>query len=442
MGFTQFSFILRLLPIFFIIYYASPSKYRNILLFIGSIVFMSFGNWKNLAVLLGITIVDYLLLFTMRNYKNMVKKLLFASVLVIDIGVLLYFKYIVHTLPLGISFYTFMAISCAVDIYYGSAAIGSFIEYGTYMTMFPKLIQGPIVQYKEIKGQLKERVISWNKMENGLEEFVIGLAFKTLIADKIAILWNNVQMIGFESISTPMAWLGALAFSMEIYFEFWGYSIMAVGLGKMLGFDFPQNFDHPYASATVGEYYRRWHITLGKWFRDYVYIPLGGNRKGKVRLLLNLLIVWALTGIWHGVTLNYLIWAGVLVFFIILEKFVYAKFLQQQRISSTIYVWFIIPLTWVIFAITNVKALGIYFTRLFPFWGAGEAVNPNDFIYYGKNHILIILLGFVVSLPQFYKIYQKIKDCVWFKILLIVVFWFSVIQIHKGANNPFMYSGF
>lgn len=442
MGFTQFSFILRLLPIFFIIYYASPSKYRNILLFIVSIVFMSFGNWKNLAVLLGITIVDYLLLFTMRNYKNMVKKLLFASVLVIDIGVLLYFKYIVHTLPLGISFYTFMAISCAVDIYYGSAAIGSFIEYGTYMTMFPKLIQGPIVQYKEIKGQLKERVISWNKMENGLEEFVIGLAFKTLIADKIAILWNNVQMIGFESISTPMAWLGALAFSMELYFDFWGYSIMAVGLGKMLGFDFPQNFDHPYASSTVGEYYRRWHITLGKWFRDYVYIPLGGNRKGKVRLLLNLLIVWALTGIWHGVTHNYLIWAGVLVFFIILEKFVYAKFLQQHRIISTIYVWFIIPLTWVIFAITNVKALGIYFTRLFPFWGTGESVNPNDFIYYGKNYILIILLGFVISLPELYKVYQKIKDCVLFKILLIVVFWFSVIQIHKGANNPFMYSGF
>lgn len=442
MGFTQFSFILRLLPIFFIIYYASPSKYRNILLFIVSIVFMSFGNWKNLAVLLGITIVDYLLLFTMRNYKNMVKKLLFASVLVIDIGVLLYFKYIVHTLPLGISFYTFMAISCAVDIYYGSATIGSFIEYGTYMTMFPKLIQGPIVQYKEIKGQLKERVISWNKMENGLEEFVIGLAFKTLIADKIAILWNDVQMIGFESISTPMAWLGALAFSMELYFDFWGYSIMAVGLGKMLGFDFPQNFDHPYASSTVGEYYRRWHITLGKWFRDYVYIPLGGNRKGKVRLLLNLLIVWTLTGIWHGVTPNYLIWAGVLVFFIILEKFVYGNFLQQHKIISTIYIWFIIPLTWVIFAVTNVKALGIYFTRLFPFWGTGEAVNPNDFIYYGKNYILIILLGFVVSLPQFYKVYKKIKDCVWFKILLIAVFWFSVIQIHKGANNPFMYSGF
>lgn len=411
-------------------------------MFIVSIVFMSFGNWKNLAVLLGITMVDYLLLFTMRNYKNMVKKLLFASVLVIDIGVLLYFKYIVHTLPLGISFYTFMAISCAVDIYYGSATIGSFIEYGTYMTMFPKLIQGPIVQYKEIKGQLKERVISWNKMENGLEEFVIGLAFKTLIADKIAILWNDVQMIGFESISTPMAWLGALAFSMELYFDFWGYSIMAVGLGKMLGFDFPQNFDHPYASSTVGEYYRRWHITLGKWFRDYVYIPLGGNRKGKVRLLLNLLIVWTLTGIWHGVTPNYLIWAGVLVFFIILEKFVYGNFLQQHKIISTIYIWFIIPLTWVIFAVTNVKALGIYFTRLFPFWGTGEAVNPNDFIYYGKNYILIILLGFVVSLPQFYKVYQKIKDCVWFKILLIAVFWFSVIQIHKGANNPFMYSGF
>lgn len=411
-------------------------------MFIVSIVFMSFGNWKNLTVLLGITIVDYLLLFTMRNYKNMVKKLLFASVLVIDIGVLLYFKYIVHTLPLGISFYTFMAISCAVDIYYGSATIGSFIEYGTYMTMFPKLIQGPIVQYKEIKGQLKERVISWNKMENGLEEFVIGLAFKTLIADKIAILWNDVQMIGFESISTPMAWLGALAFSMELYFDFWGYSIMAVGLGKMLGFDFPQNFDHPYASSTVGEYYRRWHITLGKWFRDYVYIPLGGNRKGKVRLLLNLLIVWTLTGIWHGVTPNYLIWAGVLVFFIILEKFVYGNFLQQHKIISTIYIWFIIPLTWVIFAVTNVKALGIYFTRLFPLWGTGEAVNPNDFIYYGKNYILIILLGFVVSLPQFYKVYQKIKDCVWFKILLIAVFWFSVIQIHKGANNPFMYSGF
>lgn len=442
MGFTQLSFILRLLPIFFIIYYASPSKYRNILLFIVSIVFISFGNWKNLAVLLGITIVDYLLLFTMRNYKNMVKKLLFASVLVIDIGVLLYFKYVVHTLPLGISFYTFMAISSAVDIYYGFATIGSFIEYGTYMTMFPKLIQGPIVQYKEIKGQLKERAISWNKMENGLEEFVIGLAFKTLIADKIAILWNDVQMIGFESISTPMAWLGALAFSMELYFDFWGYSIMAVGLGKMLGFDFPQNFDHPYASSTVGEYYRRWHITLGKWFRDYVYIPLGGNRKGKVRLLLNLLIVWTLTGIWHGVTPNYLIWAGVLVFFIILEKFVYGNFLQQHKIISTIYIWFIIPLTWVIFAVTNVKALGIYFTRLFPFWGTGEAVNPNDFIYYGKNYILIILLGFVVSLPQFYKVYQKIKDCVWFKILLIAVFWFSVIQIHKGANNPFMYSGF
>lgn len=442
MGFTELNFLLRFLPVFFLIYYVSPSKYRNIILFLASIVFIAFGNWKNLAVLLGITVIDYILLFIMRNHRDLSRKLLFGAMLVIDLGVLLYFKYIVQALPLGISFYTFMAISCGVDIYYGKASIGSFAEFGAYLTMFPKLVQGPIVQYRDIKTQLKERSVSWTKMENGLEEFVIGLAFKTMIADKIAILWNDVRMIGFDSISTPMAWLGAMAFSMELYFDFWGYSIMAVGLGKMMGFDLPHNFDHPYASATVSEYYRRWHITLGKWFRDYVYIPLGGNRVGKARLLINLLVVWALTGIWHGVTLNYLLWAGVLVLFIILEKFVYGKFLQEHRIISTVYIWLIIPLTWVIFAITDFKSLGVYFTRLFPFWGTGEAVNTGDFIYYGKDFVLIIIAAFVVSLPQMNKLYNKFKDYVVFKLLLIGVFWFCAYQIHKGANNPFMYSGF
>ena len=225
MGFTELNFLLRFLPVFFLIYYVSPSKYRNIILFLASIVFIAFGNWKNLAVLLGITVIDYILLFIMRNHRNLSRKLLFGAMLVIDLGVLLYFKYTVQALPLGISFYTFMAISCGVDIYYGKASIGSFAEFGAYLTMFPKLVQGPIVQYRDIKTQLKERSVSWTKMENGLEEFVIGLAFKTMIADKIAILWNDVRMIGFDSISTPMAWLGAMAFSMELYFDFWGYSI-------------------------------------------------------------------------------------------------------------------------------------------------------------------------------------------------------------------------
>ena len=233
-----------------------------------------------------------------------------------------------------------------------------------------------------------------------------------------------------------------MGYSAELFFDFQGYSLMAIGVGRMLGFHLPKNFDHPYRSTTVAEFYRRWHITLGLWFRNYLYIPLGGNRKGTKRTIFNLFLVWALTGIWHGATINFLIWGLVLFVLIAGEKLCWGKFLNQHAWLGKIYIWFLIPLTWVVFAVEKLGDLGAYFMRLFPFRGAAASVNQTDYVRYLRNYTLFFVLAFLVSLPFMDKLYEKYHTKLWFKAVAFVIFAVCVYEMSNGLNNPFLYFQF
>ena len=346
-------------------------------------------------------------------------------------------------MPLGMSFYTFTVLSYGLDVYMGRArAEKSPVNAAAYLLMFPKLISGPIAEYAEMQPEVRERRYSLRDVEEGIVIFVLGLGFKVVLANHFGMLWHDIRSAGFESISTPLAWIGAVGYSAELFFDFQGYSLMAIGVGRMLGFNLPKNFDHPYRSRTVSEFYRRWHITLGRWFRDYLYIPLGGNRKGNAWTFFNLLIVWVVTGMWHGSTINFPLWGLILFVFIALERFVIRDFLEKHGWLAHLYIWFVIPLTWVVFAITKLSDLKVYFARLFPFFGTGIAVNAGDYLKYGRTYGLFFLLAFVVSLPFMDKILKKCWKKWWMKAILFVVLWICIYQIANGLNNPFMYFSF
>ena len=295
MVFSSFEFLFRFLPAFLIIYFITPKKFRNAVLFLGSIAFYTYGEAQYVLLLLASVTVNYVIARSMyktpEDGRGRRQAVLLVLALCYDFGMLFFFKYsgLTTKLPLGISFYTFQIAAYVIDVYRGIVpAEKSYVNLGTYLTMFPQLIAGPIVNYTEVSSCLKRRTVTARDFESGVRILVIGLGSKVIIADRVGMLWNNVQTIGFNSISTPLAWLGAVAYSMELYFDFAGYSMMAIGLGKMLGFQIPVNFRFPYISKSVTEFWRRWHITLGRWFRDYVYIPLGGSRKGRLRTMFNL----------------------------------------------------------------------------------------------------------------------------------------------------------
>ena len=505
MGLSDLNFIFRFLPAFLALYILCPPKYRNWILFAASLLFCALSSREGVLVLLCSLTVNYILIHLMdfasqyprsrqahlsdspemsrdigtwtaaalpsagspeipryfgsggthlvdndtyTRPSGRLKMLswrrtwLFLAVL-FNVGLLLFYKYAAGTLPPGISFYTFTLLSADIDIYLcRESAPQSWLELGTYIAMFPKLLSGPITEYHASFGQVRSRETSGKKVEYGLSLMIIGLSFKVLIADTLGLLWHDIQTVGFESISTPLAWMGMAAYSVQLLFDFQGYSLMAVGLGHILGFDLPQNFDHPYRSRSISEYYRRWHISLGKWFRDYLYIPLGGSRTGSGRTALNLLIVWIVTGIWHGATPNFLLWGLVLGTFIVLEKFFLGNFLSTHRLISHLYIWLLIPLTWVIFAITDLNSLEIYFTRLFPFWGSGIAVNANDWLLHGRNYLGFFLAALTVSCPLADSLWKKYWNTLPAKGVLLALFWVCVYRIVNGLHNPFMYLNF
>ncbi|CDG01738.1 Putative alginate biosynthesis protein AlgI [Clostridium chauvoei JF4335] len=280
------------------------------------------------------------------------------------------------TLPLGISFYTFQTLSYSIDVYKGKVkAEKNIIDFAAFVALFPQLIAGPIVKYTDINKQLKRRNTTLEKFEEGIEYFIVGLAKKVLIANNIGMLWDEVNLLGFNNISTPLAWISIIAFLFQLYFDFSGYSHMAIGLGKMMGFDFPNNFNYPFISRSIKEFWERWHITLGSCFKEYVYIPLGGNRVSKKRRYFNLLIVWVLTGLWHGAEYNFIIW-GILFFILIsIEKAGFIKFLDKHIIISHIYVIFFLIIGFSIFAISDLSNLTLFLKRLFVFKGG------IDYIY-------------------------------------------------------------
>ena len=444
MVFSSLEFIFIFLPVFLIVYAVVPKKYKNLVILLGSVIFYSMGVKKPV----------YIVLFLLTNMLNFItaqfiedfpkyKKPWMIFGTAFNFWWLIFFKYwtfgteninaIFGTdlplkniiLPIGISFYTFQNVSYIIDVYRNKTpAERSFINYGAYISMFPQLIAGPIVTYSTVAKQLKERTHNIRKVEDGLKTFTIGLGYKVLIANQIGGLWSDISMIGFESISSPLAWMGIFAYSFQLYFDFCGYSLMAIGLGKIMGFDLPRNFDHPYTSVTMTEFWRRWHITLGSWFREYVYIPLGGNRKGSGRLV-------------------FIIWGLVLFAVIMSEKFLTGKFFNEHKAAGHIYMILLIPLTWLIFSITDFHDLTVYFKRLLPFIHQKTyAILDKDYLKYLMQYKTFFIAGifFSTKLPQ--KLYEKYKDTVVCSLLLLAVFWSAVYCMYKGLNDPFMYFRF
>lgn len=456
-SFSSIEFLFRFLPIFLVIYFIVPAKYREIVLLTGSLIFYAVGEPIFILVLIITTLINYYMGmqvwklgegFAIQEWQAKKRRRIVVWAIVIDVVILAVFKglavFVNSTLlPLGISFYIFKMISFQADLLRGEVwTKPKFRHVALYFTLFPQVTSGPIMRYSEGEFAV-EKSCSLQQFEDGLKYFIMGLGIKVLLADRLAILWNDLQMIGFQSISTPLAWFGAIGYSMQLYFDFWGYSLMASGLLVMLGYNFIENFNHPYASRSIAEFYRRWHVTLGKWFRDYVYIPMGGSRCSKKRVVLNLAVVWLLTGIWHGNGINYIIWGTVLGTFIILEKLLYGKYLQKIPVIGNIYVLVLIPITWIVFAITDLKNLGIYLGRLFPFiGGAGIAVNQQDIVRYAGSYGIYFIAGIILCIPAVFKFYEKHKKNPVIVLLMVAVFWLSIYFLSSSAGNPFMYLNF
>lgn len=465
MVFSSLQFIFLYLPLFLGCYYLLPRRMRNMVLLTGSLTFYVVGTIHHpehfILFVLSI-ILDFVLGIWIEHYPEKKKIFLTVGIIfhLINLSVFKYLGFIMGeiekcipslhfsseiVLPIGISFYTFQGISYIADVYRGKIkAETSLLRYSVYISMFEQLIAGPIVTYSQVRRELHRRTINLSLVINGFCIFVFGLGFKVLLANPISKLWSQTCAIGFESVSTPLAWMAILAFSFQIYFDFFGYSFMAIGLGKMLGFKLPKNFNHPYLSVTMTEFWRRWHMTLGAWFREYVYIPLGGNRKGTIITIRNLFIVWMLTGVWHGAGYNFLLWGFLLFCILIVEKYFIGDFLNKNRVIGHFYMLLLIPLTWAVFAIEDMGQLGIFFTRLFPIFGQGAmSVFRYDYIKYFHLYYPFFIAGFLFSTRLPYRVLKRMKKRpVLIYVMVMIIFTASVYCMYRGFDDPFLYFRF
>ena len=471
MVFSSIAFIMYFMPVFFLVYYILPASYKNAWLFLASLGFYYYGVRGNpgyLLLMIMSVVVNFVAgkLIEAQKTKRARKAWLVVGI-VYDLGWLILFKYLgflienlnalfgaMHVkvqletwnliLPIGISFYTFQIISYLVDVYRRETkAEKSLISLGTYLCMFPQLIAGPIVNYHLIQEQLNKRKHSMVKVESGLKVFALGLAYKVLLANRVGHLWTEVTAIGYESISTPLAWMSIVAYSLQLYFDFYGYSLMAIGLGRMMGFDFPQNFNNPYMAVSMTDFWRRWHMTLGGWFREYVYIPLGGNRGGFAKTVRNMFVVWLLTGLWHGASWNLVLWGLLLFVLLFVEKAGLGKVLERHKALGHIYMILWIPLSWLVFVITDLSQLGIYLQKLFPFFGStGTVLFQGDYLKYGKTYGIYLVLGILFATGVQEKLLKKNKNRLWVILLLLALFWASVYCMYLGMDDPFLYFRF
>lgn len=471
MVFSSIAFIMYFMPVFFLVYYILPASYKNAWLFLASLGFYYYGVRGNpgyLLLMIMSVVVNFVAgkLIAAQKTKRARKAWLVVGI-VYDLGWLILFKYLgflienlnalfgaLHVkvqletwnliLPIGISFYTFQIISYLVDVYRRETkAEKSLISLGTYLCMFPQLIAGPIVNYHLIQEQLHKRKHSMEKVESGLKVFALGLAYKVLLANRVGHLWTEVTAIGYESISTPLAWMSIVAYSLQLYFDFYGYSLMAIGLGRMMGFDFPQNFNNPYMAVSMTDFWRRWHMTLGGWFREYVYIPLGGNRGGFAKTVRNMFVVWLLTGLWHGASWNFVLWGLLLFVLLFVEKAGLGKVLERHKALGHIYMILWIPLSWLVFVITDLSQLGIYLQKLFPFFGStGTVLFQGDYLKYGKTYGIYLVLGILFATGVQEKLLKKNKNRLWVILLLLALFWASVYCMYLGMDDPFLYFRF
>lgn len=466
MVFSSTIFLCVYLPLVLLGYYICPKKGRNLFLLIVSLVFYAWGEPKYVFLMIFSILVNYIfgrLMDKNRGRQKRMKLLLVLSV-VIDLGLLSVFKYtdfiitnvnaifgssfdlLNIALPIGISFYTFQAMSYTIDVYRNDVRVQkNLIDFGMYITMFPQLIAGPIVRYADVQDQLAERSVTTADFSEGVMRFVVGLGKKVLLANQMGAVWSEIYALGGD-VSALMAWTGAIAYTFQIYFDFSGYSDMAIGLGRMFGFKFPENFRYPYQSVSITDFWRRWHITLSTWFKEYLYIPLGGNRRGLARQALNLLIVWSLTGFWHGAGWNFVMWG--LYYFVILfiEKLFLLKALDKlPKFFRHVYALVLIIIGWVIFASDDVSVLLPYLGSMF---GANGAVGGMDvYTLFTKAVLLIICCVASTELPKrlFLSATGAMNEKAAFTIksvMTIALLALSMILLIGDSYNPFLYFRF
>ena len=472
MVFSTIIFLFRFLPITLALYYIAPAKLKNTVLFLCSLVFYCWGEVRFFPIMVALILINYICGICIERFdtKPALRKLFLLVAVLGSLGMLFYFKYAnfvleslnallgtafspiqgISVLPLGISFYTFQTLSYSIDVYRRDVkAEYNIIDFGAYVVMFPQLIAGPIVKYRDVSDQLHvyQNRYSLAQIEEGMTLFTFGLAKKVLLADAIGALWTDIigvadsastTFVGLANASTPLVWLGILAYSLQLYFDFSGYSMMGIGMGKMLGFDFPANFNYPYISGSITEFWRRWHMTLSGWFREYVYIPLGGNRKGLKRQILNLFIVELLTGIWHGANWNFICWG--LYYFVLLavEKLFLLPYLQKAKVWNHIYTLFLVAVGWAMFVGNDAGVeFGLLFQKLFLPSGGVSAW------YFLRNYAVLLAVSILCCTPLIEKIWDRLRrNTVTRAATVLVLLVISTAYVVGSTNSPFLYFNF
>ena len=464
MVFSSMTFLFAFLPVVVLVYALSPCQFKNAILLIASLLFYAWGEPKNILLMLLSIGVNYIfgrIIEAGRESKPSVRKWNLAFAISWNVLMLGIFKYVagistvLHSwapslipvakiaLPIGISFYTFQAISYLIDVYRGTTkAQNNLINFALYISMFPQLIAGPIVRYTDVEQQIESRNVTLAGFGIGCEYFIRGMVKKVLLANLLGQMFVRIQELTGTQTSVITAWIGAILYTLQIYYDFSGYSDMAIGLGRMFGFHFPKNFDYPYIAASITEFWRRWHMTLGTWFREYVYIPLGGNRVTVAKHIRNLLIVWGLTGIWHGAGINFLLWGLYYGVLLIIEKYLIGGFLKKHKVIGHTFTLIAVVIGWMLFANTSFASLGQYFCMMF---GIGKVSFFNATAgYFLRTSIVLLVLGVLFSTPimhqlgeQIFVRYPKVSAAV-----RVFLFLLCIAALVYQTYNPFLYFRF
>ena len=467
MVFSSLYFLFLYLPLVLLAYYVTPLRWRNAVLLVFNLIFYGWGEPVYILIMFVSIAIDYthgMLVTRAKNKGNdRAARCAVASSVIFNLALLFFFKYwdfiagslasigldfmpvLGIELPIGISFYTFQTMSYTIDVYRGDARTQrNIITFGTFVTLFPQLIAGPILKYKELDDQLETRTHSTQQFASGVQVFTVGLAKKVLLANNIGMLWDATLAMQADERTVLAAWLGVLAYTFQIYFDFSGYSDMAVGLGRMLGFEFSGNFNYPYISRSVTEFWRRWHISLGSWFREYLYIPLGGNRVSRPRLLFNLMVVWAATGIWHGANWTFLLWGLYYGVLLVLEKMVWGKALAKlPALLQHVYTLFLVVVGWALFAVEDLGELGLYLKAMFGLNGAGLADNAA--LYDLASYLPMLVILALASTPLAAKLWRKLPNKAAqavLPVLLLLGLLLSTAYLVDATYNPFLYFRF
>ena len=462
MVFSSLSFLFYFLPAILFLYYILPKEFRygrNFVLLIGSLFFYFVGEPKAIVVMLLSIFINYIGGIAVSYGTEKQRKISLTIVVILNLAILFYYKYLMFIvgnlskifdinveaksiyMPIGISFFTFQGMSYVFDVYMKNAEVKKNpLDIALYISLFPQLIAGPIVRYKTVADEIDGRVETLDLFSTGVIRFIVGLSKKVLLANKFGIIADEIfKLNGNYNLSVPLSWFGVLMFALQIYYDFSGYSDMAIGLGKMFGFNFLENFDYPYTSKSITEFWRRWHMSLGTWFRDYIYIPLGGNRVSVPRHILNMFIVWFLTGFWHGASWNYIIWGLYFFVFLVIEKYIFgSKFEQVPKIFRHLYALIVILIGWVIFKEENSFLLLKYLKAMF---NVGLKPTIGGVTYYLKEYYIEIFLGIIFS-TNILKAFEKGKKTIPAILIYFILLILSIISLFSSSYNPFIYFRF